>query len=69
MPGIGGLELQGRLNRAESRVPIIFISAHDDGTARRKAMDAGAVDFFHKPFDAKALMAAIETSEREMKRE
>ena len=66
MPGIGGLELQGRLNVAESRVPIIFISAHDDGAARRQAMAAGAVVFFRKPFDAKALGAAIETSQRGM---
>ena len=66
MPGISGLELQERLNLAESRVPIIFISAHDDGTSRRKAMEAGAVDFFRKPFDAKALLAAIEASHRAM---
>jgi FixJ family two-component response regulator len=66
MPGIDGLELQRRLNIAESRVPIIFISAHDDGPARQKAIEGGAVDFFRKPFDAKALVAAIETSQRGM---
>ena len=62
MPGMDGLELQRRLNVAESRVPIIFISAHDEKAQRQQAMDAGAADFFRKPFDANALVAAIESS-------
>src|SRR5882762_2379161 len=52
MPGIDGLELQRRLNAAESLIPIIFVTAHDNRTNRRKAIQAGAVDFFGKPFDA-----------------
>jgi len=59
MPGIDGLELQRRLNAAESRVPIIFVTAHDDSMNRRKAIEAGAVGFLCKPFEANALMAAL----------
>lgn len=45
MPGMGGLELQGWLNAIESKVPIIFVSAHDSPTDRGLAIKAGAVDF------------------------
>src|ERR1700692_2905588 len=59
MPGIDGLELQRRLNATQSRVPIIFVTAHDDQSHRTTAMDAGAVNFFRKPFEADAFVAAI----------
>jgi FixJ family two-component response regulator len=64
MPGIDGLELQRRLNAAQSHVPIIFITAHDDKSNRTTAMDAGAVNFFHKPFEANAFVAAIQAALR-----
>ena len=60
MPGIDGLELQRRLKEPGSRIPMIFISAHDERANRHKAMGAGAVNFFRKPFDVKAFLAAIE---------
>jgi FixJ family two-component response regulator len=64
MPGIDGLELQRRLNAAQSHVPLIFITAHDDKSQRMTAMDAGAANFFHKPFEANAFVAAIEAALR-----
>lgn len=60
MPGIGGLELQRQLNQADSRVPIIFVTAHNDRMNRLKAMEAGALDFFRKPFDASVLLRAVQ---------
>ena len=62
MPGIDGLELQRRLNEAKSRVPIVFVTAHDDRGHREKAFQAGAVNFFRKPFDAMAFLAAIQAA-------
>ena len=63
MPGgMSGLELQERLNAANSSIPIIFISAHDDGDARARAMRAGAVDFLQKPFSEDSLLGAIGAS-------
>ena len=62
MPGMSGLDLQRRLKSSESAVPIIFITAHDDNANRRQAIDAGAVDFFGKPFEAAALVAAVRTA-------
>ncbi len=62
MPGISGLELQGHLKAADSRVPIVFISAHNDDRERYRALEAGAVDFLKKPFSADALLRAVSTS-------
>ncbi len=64
MPGIDGLELQRRLNAAQSHIPIIFVTAHDDKSYRTTAMDAGAVNFFRKPFEANAFVAAVQAALR-----
>jgi FixJ family two-component response regulator len=62
MPGMSGLELQDRLNASNSPIPIIFISAHDDGDARARSLQAGAVDFLQKPFSEDSLLRAITVS-------
>jgi FixJ family two-component response regulator len=62
MPGMSGLELQSHLNAAGFRIPIIFISAHDDGEAESRALGAGAIDFLKKPFSEDALLRAIRAS-------
>jgi FixJ family two-component response regulator len=59
MPGMSGLELQSHLNAVDFRIPIIFISAHDDGEAKSRALGAGAVDFLKKPFSEDALLRAL----------
>jgi len=59
MPGMSGLELQSHLNAAGFRIPIIFISAHDDGEAESRALGAGAIDFLKKPFSEDALLGAL----------
>ena len=62
MPGVSGLELQSHLNASGFNIPIIFISAHDDGEAKSLALGAGAVDFLKKPFSEDALLSAIGAS-------
>jgi len=62
MPVFGGLELQRRLKAAKLAVPIIFITAVDDEANRRTAIDAGAANFFCKPFSGDALLAAIQSA-------
>ena len=62
MPGMSGLELQDRLNAASLSIPVVFISAHDDGEARARGLRAGAIDFLKKPFSEDALLGAISAS-------
>ena len=59
MPGMDGLELQRRLVASNWTVPIIFISAHADADVRARALQAGAIEFFEKPFSSTALLEAI----------
>jgi two-component system response regulator FixJ len=60
MPGMGGLELQEELVRKGRRIPVILMTGHADVPVAVRAMKAGAVDFVEKPFDEKAMLAAIE---------
>jgi FixJ family two-component response regulator len=62
MPGIDGLELQRRLIDAGAGIPIVFVTAHDEGMNRRRAIEAGALDFLSKPFDAARLVSAVHTA-------
>lgn len=62
MPGMGGLELQQRLNGSHAGVPIVFLTAHDDAKSRKLALEGGAVDFLCKPFQANSLVSAIQTA-------
>lgn len=59
MPGINGIELQRRIRTARPKLPVIFISAHNDDETRQRALDEGAASFLYKPFDAGELLEAI----------
>jgi FixJ family two-component response regulator len=72
MPGLKGLDVQERLLRGRNRIPIIFITAHDEVNVRDQALAAGAVAFVCKPFNdellIKTLRAALELgADREQK--
>jgi len=60
MPGMSGLELQKYLTDSGSAMPVIFITAHEDIQARRKALEAGAIDFIKKPFEDQTLLDGIQ---------
>jgi FixJ family two-component response regulator len=62
MPGMNGLELQRQLLGSQSRIPVIFITSHEDETARLQALKDGAVDYLLKPFSEEALLKAIHTA-------
>src|ERR1700730_17637391 len=62
LPGISGLDFQHQLNKANIRIPIIFITAHGDVPMSVKAMKAGAVEFLIKPFHDQDLLDAIQTA-------
>jgi FixJ family two-component response regulator len=64
LPGMDGFELERRLNTEQNRLPIVFVSAHDEPGVRDKAADVGAVAFLGKPFDENALLDAISSALR-----
>ena len=49
-----------RQMRAESRVPIVFLSSASDKMNIVMAMDMGGDDFIAKPFDREVLMAKVQ---------
>jgi FixJ family two-component response regulator len=59
LPGLNGLELQGRVAKERPDMPIIFISGHGDVPMTVQAMKAGAVEFLTKPFMEDVLLNAI----------
>ena len=61
LPDADGLELQQELSR-EGGPPIVFVTDHRDIACTVRAMKAGAIEFFTKPVDAEALLAAIEAA-------
>jgi FixJ family two-component response regulator len=59
MPNLSGLEVQAWLATAGRRIPLIFITAHDDPTLRAKALAGGAAAYFDKPVRKEPLLAAL----------
>jgi FixJ family two-component response regulator len=62
MPGMRGPELQRQMALANSHLPIIFITAHEDDAQRTQALEAGAVAFLQKPFYEEELLNAIDAA-------
>jgi len=59
MPGVTGLDVQERLSSVGSRLPVIFITAHDEVGARERALSGGAVAFLRKPFNDELLIETL----------
>jgi FixJ family two-component response regulator len=60
MPGIDGLELHERLLAQDCRLLVIFITAYAEPLARRRALAAGALGFFDKPFPEHELISCLD---------
>jgi len=58
LPGLSGFALCERLTREGSRLPVIYVTAHDDPAARAQAARENAA-FLLKPVDKKTLLATI----------
>lgn len=61
LPGISGLELQGKL-ADENSPPVIFISGRSDVPSTVQAMKAGAVEFLVKPISPDVLLASVQAA-------
>ena len=59
MPGMTGIELQGRLIAEGHRVPVIFITAFPEMRARAQALASGAIGFLAKPFNDQNLITCL----------
>lgn len=60
IPGLTGPELQERLGRLGSVLPIVFLTGHGDIPMSVRAIKAGAEDFLTKPISSEDLLHAIE---------
>jgi FixJ family two-component response regulator len=60
LPGVSGLDFQAELARANTDLPIIFISGYGDIPMTVRAMKAGAVEFLTKPFREQNLLDAVQ---------
>jgi FixJ family two-component response regulator len=57
LPGISGLELLTQIRNEAT--PALLITAHDDDRLRDRALAAGAVGFFLKPFNNRQLISTV----------
>jgi FixJ family two-component response regulator len=57
LPGMNGLDLLGQL-KAES-MPSLLITAQEDDELQDRALAAGAVGFFRKPFNNRQLVSTV----------
>jgi len=62
MHKMNGFELQRQLRTSYGEIPIIFITAHGNETARSQALKNGAMAYLCKPFSDEALLKAIEVA-------
>lgn len=61
MPGMGGYETCRQLRKLDdtAKIPVMFISAHDQLDDRLKGYEAGGDDFVAKPFDLSELRTKV----------
>ena len=62
MPGMNGLELQELLSAHGINIPIIIITGQGNKLMTFRALEAGALDVFEKPFDEQALLTRIHSA-------
>ncbi|WP_431257405.1 response regulator [Roseateles chitinivorans] len=59
LPGLGGHEVLARLRDADSRVPVLVLTARDSLMERVSTLHEGADDFLAKPFELQELEARL----------
>jgi FixJ family two-component response regulator len=67
LPDVNGFLLQEKMVQQGINIPIIFITGYGDIPKSVKAIKAGAVDFFMKPFTAEKLLDAVALALEESK--
>jgi DNA-binding NtrC family response regulator len=59
MTGMNGLEVQEKVHAVSPETRVIICTANDHDSTRNAAIQAGAIAYFVKPFDADAFLAAV----------
>lgn len=62
LPGLDGLGLQQRLSELEAPPAVLFLTGRGDVPTSVRAIKAGALDFFTKPFKPGELVAGVRTA-------
>ena len=62
MPEMSGLEVQSHLQRVSPSTRVIILTARDDPSVRRMAMNAGASAFFIKGVESGEFLAGIKAT-------
>ena len=62
MPDMNGLEVQTRLRRVSPSTRVIVLTAKDDPSVRRMAMNAGASAFFIKGVESGEFLAGVKAA-------
>jgi FixJ family two-component response regulator len=62
MPGMSGPDLHQALLDAGKTLPVIYITASEDGAVRARTLALGAVDCLFKPFTDSALKHALDNA-------
>ncbi len=62
MPDMNGLEVQTRLRRVSPSTRVIVLTAKDDPSVRRMAMNAGASAFFIKGVESGQFLAGVKAA-------
>jgi len=60
MPGMSGIDLQEQLQARDISIPVIVVTASGDVPTAVRAMKAGAVELFEKPFSHQDLLNEIQ---------
>ncbi|MEZ4464959.1 MAG: response regulator transcription factor [bacterium] len=69
MPGQNGYDVCREIRRADTELPIIFISAKSEEIDRVIGLELGADDFIQKPFGVKEVIARIRAVTRRCMRD
>jgi CheY-like chemotaxis protein len=59
MPGMDGIQLLNELNRLDSALPVVLLTAHGSIETVKDALRQGALDYLEKPLDRAKLLEVV----------